>query len=293
MIRIRYGILASGTLGASCLAKIYINKSINFVFTDSNSPSIINFCQENNIPIFVGNPRTDRIIDFLKKFKTQIILSINYLFLVDNRLLNHAEKYAINFHGSLLPKYKGRTPHVWAIINNEKETGITSHIMTEGCDEGAIIYQERIPIDSEATGAELLQIFNNRYPEVINKVLKVVESENVVASKQDSSKATYFGKRTPLDGKINWNWQKEQIRNWVRAQARPYPGAFTFCGQCKIIVHRVAYDELGFHQNDLNGKIIGVEDDEIVVKTSNGALRLLDIEVSESIIFKIGEILHD
>ena len=59
--------------------------------------------------------------------------------------------------------------------------------------------------------------------------------------KQDEYSATYFGKRTPEDGRINWNWQKERIFNWVRALSNPYPGAFTFLGEEKLIVDKIEY----------------------------------------------------
>jgi len=291
--QLTYGVLASGSLGAICLEKINDAGKINFVCCDKKSQSIIDYCQREGLPVYIGNPRTDRIKDFLTDLETDVIISVNYLFIVDQAILQHPKKYAINFHGSLLPKYRGRTPHVWAIINNESYTGITGHLMTGNCDDGDIVYQERIEIGEDATGAELLNLFATRYPLIINDVIRSIEAEEVKLISQDDTKATFFEKRSPSDGKINWNWQKERIRNWVRAQAKPYPGAFTFYGDYKVTVHKVAYDECGFHQSDLNGKIIGVNDSEVVVKTSNGALRLMDMEVNENIIFKIGEIFHD
>ena len=95
------------------------------MFTDTRSKEIVNFCIKNYIPYFIGNPRNDKAVDFIKKFPTDVILSINYLFIINSDLIKLPRKYAINFHGSLLPKYRGRTPHIWSIINNEKETNVS------------------------------------------------------------------------------------------------------------------------------------------------------------------------
>ena len=292
-MKLTYGVLASGSLGASCLEKIHHARKISFVCCDKKSRLIIDYCNTQGLPLYIGNPRGEQIKDFIKDKKTDVIICVNYLFIINQIILEHPRKYAINFHGSLLPKYRGRTPHVWAIINNERYTGITGHLMTEHCDEGDIIYQEKIEISEEATGAELLNLFTTRYPAIIEEVIQSIESDKIILIGQDDTKATFFEKRSPDQGKINWSWQKERIRNWIRAQARPYPGAFTFYRDCKVVVHKAVYDEIGFHQNDVNGKIINVSGNEVVVKTPNGALRLIEIEVNNNISFKIGEIFHD
>src|SRR5215212_8517635 len=138
---LRFGILASGELGRICLENLIKSQHINLIFTDSKSTGIVELAKVNNISCFTGKPN-GRAKEFLADFTTDVILSVNYLFIVDGNILSHPAKYAINFHGSLLPKYRGRTPHVWAIINNEKETGVTAHLMTEGCDEGDIVLQQ-------------------------------------------------------------------------------------------------------------------------------------------------------
>ena len=228
MTKFNYGILVSGTLGLSCLEFINNITRVCYVLTDTRSIEIVNFCVLKNIPYFIGNPRNDKAVDFIKIYSTDVILSINYLFIINSDLIRLPRKYAINFHGSLLPKYRGRTPHVWSIINNEKETGITAHRITEECDKGEIIHQEKIQILQDTTGGNILEQFINLYPIIIQKVINMIENEQVVFVEQDETKATWFGKRTPEDGEINWNWQKERIYNWVRAQSSPYPGAFSF-----------------------------------------------------------------
>lgn len=289
MRELTYGILASGKLGAICTSKIISQKKISCIFTDKLSYEIIELGKISSIPVFIGSPRNGRAQAFLIGKEIDVLISINYIFIVEQDILNYPKKFAINIHGSLLPKYRGRTPHVWAIINNEQETGITAHLMSEKCDEGDIIYQEKFAISDCATGGSLLNEFNHRYPKVVSKIIEMIESDTIELISQDDTKATYFEKRTPEDGEINWNWQKERIKNWVRALSKPYPGAFTFYKKEKVIINRIEFSDLGFHQNDMNGKILKCENDFIFVKTSNGVIVLKDIETRTDIKFEEGE----
>ena len=155
----KLGILSSGNLGKDILEKIILNFNVVFVLTDINSQGILSLCKDNKVPYFKGNPRNGIGYDFIKKIEVDIIVSINYLFLIEKDIIQHSKQLTFNIHGSLLPKYRGRTPHVWSIINNEKETGITAHVIDEGCDTGDIISQIKIPINQIETGAEILNKF--------------------------------------------------------------------------------------------------------------------------------------
>jgi len=276
----KLGLLLSGELGLISLKKLLQTSFVvSTVLTDQKSEAIIDVAKKNRIPLFIGNPRNGKARNFLSNLSIEVLLSVNYLFIVDEDILSWPEKYAINFHGSLLPKYRGRTPHVWAIINNEKFTGITAHLMNKGCDTGDICYQIKVPINVADTGASILKKFKRLYPKLIFDVLKDVETNNLTIIGQDETKATFFGKRTPEDGQINWNWQKERIYNWVRAQAYPYPGAFTFCNDQKVIIDQVEFDDFGFSYDMLNGFVLSVE--PLRIKTQNGVLSIKSIRNQE------------
>jgi len=285
----KLGILSSGNLGKDTLEKILLNFNVVFVLTDSNSQGILSLCEENKIPCFKGNPRNSKGYDFIKKIEVDIIVSINYLFLIEKDIIQHSKQLTFNIHGSLLPKYRGRTPHVWSIINNEKDTGITAHVIDEGCDTGDIISQIKIPINEIETGAEILNKFKLEYYNLILGIFKKLNSGKLELIKQDEQLATYFGKRTPEDGRINWNWQKDRIKNWVRAQAYPYPGAFSYVNNQKLIIDEVKDCSYGFRFDTENGTILALTPN-IVVKTPNGALevkksrRKLKIEIGDILI---------
>ena len=287
-MKTKIALLVSGKLGFSLLIDLFEFTIISFVATDKNSKEIIDFAQLKNIPLFIGNPRNGKLYHFINKEPCKILLSINYLFLIEKDVFN-LFSYPINFHGSLLPKYRGRTPHVWAIINNETETGVTAHFIDEGCDTGEIILQKKIPILENDTGFAILEKYNEIYPIMVRDVIKLCESGNVEKTKQENSLSTIYGKRTPNDGKINWNWQKERIRNWVRAQAFPYPGAFTFINEKKIIIDAVSFSDIGFNNELPNGTILQVEP-SLVIKTSNGAVKLDEVR-NNQVAFVQNEIL--
>src|SRR5690554_988355 len=281
--------LCSGGLGLDTLSKTVKDYSIKFVLTDSNSLGIIDFSIQNNIPFFAGNPRNGKGYDFVKDFNVDVIVSVNYLFLIEEDIIKHSNVLTFNIHGSLLPKYRGRTPHVWAIINGETKAGITAHVIDAGCDTGNIINQIEVPIYPDDTGAIMLEKYAHEYYPLVNKVLNDVATNQLNPKKQNEEEATYFGKRTPEDGEIDWNWNKETIRNWVRAQANPYPGAFTFYENQKVIIDKVSISDIITTKKQRNGEIIQI-DPHVIIKTENGAVQLDTIR-AESCTFTLGKTL--
>lgn len=266
------GILCSGGLGYSTLVKLVEKYPINFIFTDSKSINIIDLSKNKGIPVFIGNPRKDKAKKFIEENTCNVLISINYLFIIEQDVINMGSDLTFNIHGSLLPKYRGRTPHVWAIINDEKQTGITAHVIDEGCDTGSIIEQVVIPIDIKDTGNDILIKYHKLYVPLIEKVIIKYKEGTINFANQREKEATYFGKRTPIDGQINWNWQKKRILNWVRAQSDPYPGAFTFYQDEKLIIDEVSFSNYGFDYSMENGKILSIK--PLLVKTPNGVLEV-------------------
>lgn len=285
----RLGLLVSGGLGVEVLKQIKNLHEIVFVFTDNQSNEIIDFASQYAIPCFIGNPRNSKTTEFVQDKGIDVLLSVNYLYIIDHQLIGLPSRLAFNIHGSLLPKYRGRTPHVWAIINDELETGITAHVIDQGCDTGAILEQRRVSIGPQDTGSIILEKYKELYFPLVQEVLNKIELGTYTLTKQDESLATYFGKRSQADGQINWNWQKERIRNWVRAQAFPYPGAFSYLHGKKLIIDELVFSERGFHFDQPNGQIISVN--PIMVKTTNGVVQLKQVRLFDHAIH-IGDILN-
>lgn len=278
-------LLISGSLGELILYNLVESHTISFVLTDKRSVNIMQYCEARDIPVYLGNPRNREIDEFLNGRDCEIMISVNYLFLIDQRLIRFA-KLCFNVHGSLLPKYRGRTPHVWAIINNETVTGVTAHLIDEGCDTGDIIDQHEISIEPEDTGFTILEKFKPVYISIVDRVLENYNQGDLNFTTQNENKATFFGKRVPTDGKIDWNWSAERIVNWVRAQAFPYPGAYSIYKGQLIIIDRLIKSDLGFHYQVENGTILST--DPLLVKCCNSTLELTSLR-TESPIFEINE----
>lgn len=284
------GVLVSGNLGLLIANKLITEKEdIKFIATDKDSSGIIELANAMNIPLYIGNPRKPAVQYFLNDKEIDVLLSVNYLYLINDHLISLPKEYAINLHGSLLPRYRGRTPHVWAIINNEKCTGVTAHLITAECDAGDIVEQVYIPILEHETGNDILLKFRRVYPDLVEGLLNKIRNRDLVVKSQNHSLATYYGKRNPEDGLINWTWQKERIRNWIRAQADPYPGAFSFINGIKITIDKVCYSEFGYHFDEPDGKVLAVTP-QLIVKVPNGAI-LIESYREEDLKIKIGDIL--
>ena len=261
-------ICVSGWLGEIALKaamKIsYIN--IILIMTDRASLQIQQLAQLRGLSVFFGNPR-DKKPNI--KGPCDVIAAINYLFIIPPDVLKKAKRIAFNIHDSLLPKYMGRTPVTWVIINDEVETGITVHEMASEVDAGDIIVQRKVPITNLDTGGDLLKKMGRRYPAVLRQVFRMIRLNKIQRTPQDLQKRSYCGKREPSDGLIDWRWSSRKVYNWVRAQTRPYPGAFGFIGKRKYRIWKV----------EECARISRGERD--IVPCGQGAVRLIDYEIEE------------
>ena len=285
------GLLLSGELGYKLLKKIHIDYDIIFISTDSKSKKIISYAKNYNINFFVGNPRNKKLVNYLNFIKCDILASINYLFLIDKEIIDISRKIAFNIHGSLLPKYRGRTPHVWAIINGENKCGITSHVIDEGCDTGDIIFQKEVKINIHDTGYSILKKYEKLYYPIFKKTINLISKKNKSFIKQNNSLSSYFGKRTEDSGLIDWSWKSKYMYNWVRAQSNPYPGAFSIIKKKKLIIDCVEITKIKFDVNISNGTIISVNNNSILIKVSDGILKITKIRNFKFNQFKSNQIL--
>jgi len=143
---------------------------------------------------------------------------------------------AVNIHGALLPQYRGCNPIQWALINNETETGVTTHYITKDFDVGDIIAQKHVPIFFEDTWVDIQNRIAKATEEMLSvEILKLLKGTNERKS-QDISQARYFRRRKPEDGAIDWHKSVEYIYNLVRALVKPHPGAFYIREEEKVFL---------------------------------------------------------
>jgi methionyl-tRNA formyltransferase len=158
--------------------------------------------------------------------KPDLIFSLYYRSMLPMSVLRQARLGAFNMHGSLLPKYRGRAPLNWAILKGERETGVTLHEMVEKPDAGRIVDQQAVPIGPDDTAVEVFHRMTAAAEAVLKRSLPSLVKGAVQFKPNDLSRGSYYGRRRPDDGRIDWRMSAQEIHNLVRAVAPPFPGAF-------------------------------------------------------------------
>jgi methionyl-tRNA formyltransferase len=148
-------------------------------------------------------------------------------------------------HGSLLPRYRGRSPVNWAVLHGERETGMTLHRMVEKPDAGEILGQEAVPIGENETAFEVFAKLTPAAGRVLADALPVLLGDTATwpngsppgARPQARAAGNYFGGRKPEDGRIDWSWPARRVHNLIRAVAPPFPAAFTHLAGERVAIH--------------------------------------------------------
>jgi UDP-4-amino-4-deoxy-L-arabinose formyltransferase/UDP-glucuronic acid dehydrogenase (UDP-4-keto-hexauronic acid decarboxylating) len=213
------------------------------VFTHADDPqeniyfkSCAMLAAQHDIPVFapqnVNHPLWQEKIT---EMQPDVIFSFYYRKLLGDEILSLAPGGAFNLHGSLLPRYRGRAPANWVLVNGETETGVTLHYMTAAADAGDIVAQQRVTIAPDDTAAILGDKLVAQASEMLDQVLPTIAAGRMSRQSQDESQASYFGGRSAADGELDWQNTAAQCHNLVRAVTQPFPGAFSFAGERKLI----------------------------------------------------------
>jgi len=163
------------------------------------------------------------------------IFSFYYRALLAAPLLACARWGALNMHGSLLPKYRGRACVNWAILNGETQTGATLHYMVDKPDAGPIVAQEAVAIGIDDTALVVSHAVAKAAARLLARWLPTLAAGPPAGRPMNLSKGSYFGARTPEDGRIDWSWPAARIHALIRAVAPPFPGAFTDLSSQRLV----------------------------------------------------------
>lgn len=219
---------------------------IQAVFTHTDDPSENHFYSsvarvsaEMELPVYAPEDVNHPLwVERIRELKPDVIFSFYYRDMLNEELLALAPKGAFNLHGSLLPKYRGRAPINWAVLKGETETGVTLHKMVAKADAGDIVAQEKVTITETDTSLTVHAKVREAAATLLTRVLPQIENATYTATAQNESEATYFGRRTAADGLIDWNRSAKEVYDLIRAVTEPYPGAFTYLGERKMIIWR-------------------------------------------------------
>lgn len=212
-----------------------------------------------------------------------LIICVSYHAILKRELISRYPARIINAHLAPLPHYRGRAPINWAIINGEDHTAVTVHFIDEGIDTGPIIVQERIPILEMDRAIDVLLRALPAFPRTILSAIRKIETDKVEALPQSPFDGSYFPKRTPKDGLIDWKYMNTQdIHNTIRALSDPYPGAFSYCKGEKIIFHRSQLPREMHRVSPIAGLVFTkIPDGAVKVTTRDSHITITSIQVGD------------
>ena len=279
-------VFAYHDVGVHCLkALLSAGIQVDLVVTHQDDPnenvwfgSVAQLCEDKKIPYITPNAK--QLIDLIPQIKNlspDYVFSFYYRHMIPVELLACAKIGALNMHGSLLPKFRGRAPVNWAILHGETETGATLHIMEAKPDAGDIVGQSAVFIGPNETATDVFGKVSQAAVAVMEEVLPELVQGHIPRKPNNLAQGSYFGGRKPADGEILWHQTAQQVHNLVRAVAPPYPGAFTDWHGQRRIVARTSLEGTFPGQLDLQAPGIQVVDNQVFgVCGDHRAVEILD-----------------
>jgi len=245
--RARAVVFAYHDVGARCLrALVRHGVDVDLVVTHEDDPAEARWFERvADVADALGLPWTAPADPddpgFVARIAAQapdFLFSFHYRRMLGAPLLATARRGALNMHGSLLPKYRGRAPVNWAVLHGERETGATLHDMTVKPDAGSIVEQERVAIGPDDTAKQVMDAVAAAAVTVLDRALPRLIDGTAARRPNDLAAGSYFGGRRPDDGRIDFRAPSRTVHDLVRAVAPPYPGAFADLPGGRLDVHR-------------------------------------------------------
>jgi methionyl-tRNA formyltransferase len=269
---IRALVFAYHNVGVGCIkALLDAGIQIELVVTHADDPheniwfaSVAALCQERGIPYV--QPEASGLLELLPQFQKiapDYNFSFYYRYLISTVILDTARIAALNMHGSLLPKYRGRAPVNWAVLHGETETGASLHIMEAKPDAGDIVGQEAVPIDPDEDATAVFTKVSNAAVHVMQTALPALLEGRVPRTPNVLANGSYFSGRKPEDGRIQWSQNALQVHNLIRAVAPPYPGAFADWQGARMVIAKSKLNPLLPSSIDLDQLGIQVVDNRV------------------------------
>lgn len=262
-----------------------IDKRYNVILVvvpqQNRTKKIYSICKKENIPLFSYDGKKNKLINQLKEIKPELIVVASFPYILPKEIINLPKFGAINIHPSLLPKYRGAHPVQWAIINDERHTGVTIHYLSEKIDAGDIIYQQAVTVINEDNILSLLSKIITIGKQLMVKTILKIEQENkkIKGKKQKIYKQQYFPKRQPEDSHIDWKKNSREIFNLIRSSQGVYSAYFNNEKGRKINV-------LKSYLSNRKGKVLAKIDGYYLITSDDGVIM---IKINESL--RIGDIL--
>lgn len=245
-----------------------------------------------DIPVFQPvKIRTPEAVEKLREFEADVFVVAAFGQILSEEILNMPKYGCINIHASLLPKYRGSAPIQWAILNGEKETGITIMQMDKGVDTGDMLLKSVVPIDKKETGESLFDKLAKEGAKLIVEALPKIEAGELVPEKQNEEEATHVTMLNKSQGEIDWLKDAETIDRLVRG-LNSWPSAYTYyqtqdaknaktlkIWESEPVDEKAAGAVLENGAVGNPGSIAKVEKDAFYVKTGSGLLKVTEVQL--------------
>jgi methionyl-tRNA formyltransferase len=237
-------VCAYHNVGYRCIEELLRQGAeIALIFTHEDSPteeiwfaSVRELADTHDIPYLTSDINEPENGERVRAIAPDFIFSFYYRNMIKSAVLEIPKQGALNLHGSYLPRYRGRVPVNWAVINGETETGATLHYMVEKPDAGDIVDREKVDILFTDTALDVFHKVTAAAVTVISRAWPLLREGTAARIPMDLTAGSYFGGRKPADGRIDWTKAAVEIYNLIRGVTHPYPGSFTFMGGKKVII---------------------------------------------------------
>ena len=276
------GYHAMGCLGFDALRRHGFDVAAVFTHRDDPAeeiwwPSLRQRAEDAGVAVHVADDPADPAVSTrLAEARPDFLFSFYYRALIPAGVRALAPRGALNLHGSLLPRYRGRAPVNWVLVNGESETGVTLHHMVDRADAGDIVDQERVAIGPDDTAYTLYGKLGHAATRLLDRALPLLREGRAPARPQDLARGSCFGARRPEDGRLDWTLPARRLYDLVRAVTHPYPGAFTDLRGTRLFVWWA--QPLDERSGARPGTILGVDAAGIRAATGDGVLRLITVQ---------------
>lgn len=291
---VKLGYFADGPWAHKAFDKIVMDNSLEIQFLtvryDKQDVELIKKAKENHIPIELSaNINSEEFINRMKKYRSDLFVSMSFNQIFKAEMINLPAYKTINCHAGKLPFYRGRNILNWALINDEKEFGITVHYLDEGIDTGDIILQETYPITDEDTYHTLLTRAYAGCADVLYRAIKMIQVGEVKVIRQSDIDPVgmYCGMRMAGDEVIDWNQSSRELFNFIRALCLPGPQALSWIRGKKIGINRARMVPGAHVYKNTVGQVVGKTEDGFLVKTGDTVLEITEYAYEGRI--KIGD----